>query len=121
GSESQRAAALALGASQVCVGRAADALTPKLEPQSHDAALDCVAGPLFPALVKSLRRRGGYCVVGAVGGSEVPLDVWDLLSGIALPGYSSEDLDGAGLREATAQILKLKLPPLPRTVVKLAD
>ncbi|MDB4946896.1 MAG: hypothetical protein JWP97_6430 [Labilithrix sp.] len=88
---------------------------------SVDAVLDVVAGPLFPSLVAALRKGGRYCIVGAVSGGDVQLDAWSLLEDIVLTGYSSEDLDGAGLREATRALLDIALPEVPRTVMRLAE
>ncbi len=89
--------------------------------QSVDAVLDVVAGPLFAALVGSLRQGGRYCLVGAMGGGDVQFDAWGLLAGITLTGYSTEDLDGEGLRAATRALLAAKLPAVPYTVMPLAD
>jgi NADPH:quinone reductase len=90
-------------------------------PKSVDAVLDVVAGPLFPALVGSLRHGGRYCLVGAMGGGDVQFDAWGLLGGVTLTGYSTEDLDGEGLRAATRALLALQLPPIAHTVLPLAD
>jgi len=38
-----------------------------------------------------------------------------------LTGYSTEDLDGRALRAATAELLALRLPPPPTTVLPLAE
>jgi NADPH:quinone reductase len=38
-----------------------------------------------------------------------------------LTGYSTEDLDGQALRAATAELLALRLPPPPTTVLPLAE
>jgi NADPH:quinone reductase len=83
--------------------------------------LDVVAGPMFPPLIASLRRGGRYCLVGAVAGGDVQFDAWALLSALTLTGYSTEDLDGAGLRAATGALLALKLPPAPYTALPLAE
>jgi NADPH2:quinone reductase len=44
-------------------------------------------------------------MVGAVGGGEVTFDAYHLLN-VTLTGYSSETLDGAGLRAAMAKICR---------------
>lgn len=110
------ALARAAGADVVALERGA----PPPPPQSVDAVLDVVAGPLFPALIGSLRRGGRYCLVGAMGGGDVQFDAWGLLGGLTLTGYSTEDLDGEGLRAATRALLASKLPPVPYTVLPLA-
>lgn len=117
-----------VGAVAVLLGSAAGADVVALDrgsspprPGSVDAVLDVVAGPLFPALIGALRHGGRYCVVGAMGGGEVQFDAWSLLNALTLTGYSTEDLDGEGLRAATRALLDLKLPPLHPTVLPLAD
>jgi NADPH2:quinone reductase len=91
------------------------------EPGSTDAVLDTVAGPLFRNLVQSLRRGGRYCLVGAVAGGDVEFDAWDLVGGLTLTGYSTEDLDSNGFRAATRALLEVGLPSVPRTVMKLDE
>jgi NADPH2:quinone reductase len=88
---------------------------------SADAVLDCVAGPLFATLVSALRPGGRYCVVGAVAGGDVGFDVWSLLDGRALTGYSTESLDGDALRAATRELLALPLPPATPALLPLAE
>lgn len=117
-----------VGALAVLIGRAAgatvvplDRASPAPPPKSADAVFDVVAGDLFPALVASLRHGGRYCVVGAMGGGDVKLDVWSLLDALILTGYSTEDLDGGELRSATHGLLELALPRLEATVLPLED
>jgi NADPH2:quinone reductase len=117
-----------VGSVAVMLGRAAGAEVVEVErgsappaPKSADAVLDVVAGPLFPALIASLRRGGRYCIVGALTGGDVKLDVWSLLGDLTLTGYSTENLDGEGLRAATRALLALELPPVQHTVVPLLD
>jgi NADPH:quinone reductase len=107
--------ARAAGANVVALERGA----PAPEPESADAILDVVAGAIFPSLIASLRRGGRYCLVGAVGGGEVQFDAWSLLGSITLTGYSTEDLDGDGLREATRALLEMKLPRVEHLVLPL--
>jgi NADPH2:quinone reductase len=76
----------------------------ELPPGSVDAALDSVVGPLFEPLVAALADGGRYCMVGAMGGDHAAFSAWELLRGITLTGYSSETLDGAGLRAACADL-----------------
>jgi NADPH2:quinone reductase len=80
---------------------------------------DVVAGSLFPSLIASLRHGGRYCIVGAVAGGDVRLDAWSLIDALTLTGYSTEDLDGDGLRAATRALLDLELPPVERLVLPL--
>ena len=117
-----------VGSVAVMLGRAAganviamDRGSPLPPPSSSDAVLDVVAGPVFPALITSLRHGGRYCIVGAMGGGVVQLDAWNLLHALTLTGYSTEDLDGPGLRTATDAIRSLNLPPMHPTVLPLSD
>jgi NADPH:quinone reductase len=107
----------ALGATVVALERG----SPPPEPASADAALDSVAGSLFPTLVAALRAAGRYCIVGAVAGGDVAFDAWSLLDGRSLTGYSTESLDGAALRNVTRELLELRLPLPPPLVLPLAD
>ena|SRR5688500_6684142 len=88
---------------------------------SADAVLDGVGGVMFPRLVEALRPHGRYCMVGAAAGSSVAFDLWSLLDGRVLTGYSSEELDGSALRTATRELLAMRLPPPPTTVMALAE
>jgi NADPH2:quinone reductase len=106
-----------LGANVLALVRGA----PDPVPGSVDAVLDGVAGPLFPRLIAALRPHGRYCIYGAAAGGDVRFDAWGLLDGRVLTGYSSEDLDGETLRSATRELLALRLPVPPTTVVPLAD
>src|SRR2546423_5165778 len=107
----------ALGATVVALERS----SPAPPPGSADAVLDGVAGPLFPTLVAALRAGGRYCVIGAAAGGDVAFDVWSLLDGRSLTGYSTEELDGAALAAATRALLDLRLPSPPTTVLPLAE
>jgi NADPH2:quinone reductase len=107
--------ARAAGANVLTLDRGA----PTPAPRSVDGVLDVVAGPRFPSLVGALRHRGIYCLVGAVGGGEVTFDAWSLLDAITLTGYSTEDLDGPGLRAATRAVLALALPPIAHLALPL--
>jgi NADPH:quinone reductase len=109
--------ARAAGAHVVEYGRGSQALTPG----TADAVLDVVAGPLFSELVAALRHGGRYCLVGAVAGGEVCFDAWSLIGAITLTGYSSEDLDGQGLRAATHALLGAQLPDVDYTAIPLAQ
>jgi NADPH2:quinone reductase len=80
-----------------------------------------VAGPQFRTLIAALRRGGRYCIVGAAAGGEVQFDAWHLLHALTLTGYSTEDLDGEGLRKATRALLDLQLPPVEHKVLPLAE
>jgi NADPH2:quinone reductase len=105
------------GAEVIPLGR--DASPPA--PSSVDAVLDVVAGPVFPSLVQALRPGGRYCIVGAIAGGDVQFDAWSLLEGLTLTGYSTESLDGEGLRAATGALLSHALPDVERTVVPLEE
>jgi NADPH2:quinone reductase len=107
----------AIGANVVALKRD----SPAPPPASVDAVLDGVAGSLFPTLVAALRPHGRYCMIGAAAGGEVTFDLWTLLDGRSLTGYSSEDLDGDALRAATRELLALSLPQPPTTVVPLVE
>ena len=48
-------------------------------------------------------------------------DAWSLLEALTLTGYSTENLDGDGLRAATHALLEVNLPPVAHTVLPLAD
>jgi len=116
-----------VGAAAVSLGRAAGATVVALErgaappPQSADAILDVVAGPLFPSLIGALRHGGRYCLVGAIAGGDVQFDAWSLLHSITLTGYSTEDIDGEELRSATRALLQLGIPPVPYEVLPLHE
>lgn len=117
-----------VGAAAVLLGRAAGANVVALErgapppaPGSADAVLDVVAGPLFPSLVGALRHGGRYCLIGAIAGGDVRFDAWNLLESLTLTGYSTEDLNGDGLRTATRTLLDLELPAVPHVVLPFAE
>ncbi|MEO7735668.1 MAG: zinc-binding alcohol dehydrogenase family protein [Kofleriaceae bacterium] len=88
---------------------------------SVDAVLDGVGGARFASLVAALRPHGRYCMYGAAASADVALDLWSLLDGRVLTGYSSEELDGDALRAATLALVAMRLPPPPTTVLPLAD
>lgn len=95
---------LGLGADRVVVsGRGEPA---PIEAGSVDGVLDTVGAALFQLTVPALRPGGTLSLVGAVGGSDVRLDLWELLRPITLTGYSSENLDGASLRRAVSALTK---------------
>lgn len=91
-----------LGADEILVSTSVAPL--ELEAESVDGILDTVGAALFESAVKALRPGGVLSLVGAVGGSDVRLDLWELIRPITLTGYSSETLDGATLRHAIAAI-----------------
>jgi NADPH2:quinone reductase len=62
-----------------------------------------------------------YCMVGAAAGADVALDLWSLLDGRVLTGYSTEELDGDALRVATRALLAMELTSPPTTVLPLAE
>lgn len=69
-----------------------------------DGILDTVGAPLFAQCLGALNPGGTLSLVGAVGGSDVRFDLWDLIRPVTLTGYSSESLDGAALRRAVAAL-----------------
>ena len=113
-----------LGAESV-IATAETSISDALPRHSIDGVLDTVAGPLFGPLVKSLTLGGRLSLVGAVAGSDVSFDAYDLPSGISLTGYSSEDLDGHALQEAVTSIAALvkdgRLEPPHRTRIPLSE
>ena len=88
---------------------------------SADAILDVVGGAMFPHLVAALRPHAGYCMVGAAASADVTFDLWSLLDGRSLTGYSTEDLDGHALGVTTRELLEMKLPSPALTVIPLTD
>jgi NADPH2:quinone reductase len=95
-----------LGADEVVVSREAKHM-PLLQPGSVDGALDAVGGELFAPLVAALRPGGTLSLVGAVGGSDVRFDAFELIRPVMLTGYSSETLNGRSLRNAIAALADL--------------
>jgi NADPH:quinone reductase len=77
---------------------------PKLAPESVDAVLDSVGGQLFGPCVSALREQGSLVLVGAVAGADVCFDAWQLIRPVSLTGYSTEELDGPGLRAAVESL-----------------
>jgi NADPH2:quinone reductase len=65
--------------------------------------LDTVAGKSFRTYVTALRPGGVLSLVGAVGGSDVSFDAYQLLH-VTLTGYASDMVDGAVLRRAVRSI-----------------
>jgi NADPH2:quinone reductase len=112
-----------LGADQVVVAQTTEELAAQLPPRTVDAVFETVGGPLFPVVAKALRPGGRLSLIGAVAGGDVRFDAWDLTLGITLTGYTTEHLDGAALRSATAELVEalrsgtLALPA--RTVLPL--
>jgi NADPH2:quinone reductase len=89
-----------------------------------DGILDGVAGASFGACVAALRPGATLCLVGSVAGHQVAFDT-DHLYNVTLTGYSTESLDGPGLRRAMAAISgylrRGALVPPARTVFPLAE
>ena len=88
-----------LGADEVIVSRDAKH-APILDAESVDGILDAVGGELFAPLIAALRPGGTLSLVGAVGGSDVRFDAFELIRPVTLTGYSSETLNGQTLRAA---------------------
>jgi len=95
-----------LGADEAIVSREAKH-APLLEPGSADGVLDAVGGELFAPCVTALRPGGTLSLVGAVGGSDVRFDAFELIRPVTLTGYSSETLNGESLRNAVAALADL--------------
>ncbi|MDB5660348.1 MAG: NADPH2:quinone reductase [Cypionkella sp.] len=97
----------------------------ELKLASADGALDTVGAALFENALKALKPGGVLSLVGAVSGSEVRFDLWDLIRPITLTGYSSEKLDGAALRNAVAALSEWvqngSIPALKYMTVPLAE
>jgi NADPH:quinone reductase len=113
-----------LGAEEVVVASKAG-FAPPIASESVDGILDTVGGDLFGPCVAALRPGGMLSLVGAVGGSDVCFDAYELLRPVMLTGYSTETLDGAGLREAIESLMRWLIdgrlrPPAYRTI-PLAD
>jgi NADPH2:quinone reductase len=112
-----------LGADEVFVS-ARDAPS-KFEAASVDGILDTVGAPLFESSLTALKPGGVLSLVGAVGGSDVRFDLWDLIRPVTLTGYSSESLDGPTLRRAVAALIgwieKGSLPTPRFMTVPLAE
>jgi NADPH:quinone reductase len=98
----------ALGADEVVIS-SKDDLTSLLKSESVDGVLDAVGGDLFGPCVAALRSGGTLSLVGAVGGSEVRFDAFELTRPVTLTGYSSENLDGEALGDAVAALGELLL------------
>jgi NADPH2:quinone reductase len=71
--------------------------------ETIDGVLDTVAGKSFGTYVTALRPGGVLSLVGAVGGTDVSFDTYQLLQ-VTLTGYASDTLDGAALRRAIRSI-----------------
>jgi NADPH2:quinone reductase len=69
-----------------------------------DAAFDLVGQATFPATLRAMAPGGRYVFVGATSGAALALDAWELMSPIALTGYSSERLTRDELRESMAAL-----------------
>jgi len=92
-----------LGAQQTEVAPKDSALS--LKAGIADGVLDVVGGNLFGSCVNALRDGGVLSLVGAMADGEVAFDAWNLIRPVTLTGYSSETLDGAGLRQAVAMLV----------------
>jgi NADPH2:quinone reductase len=90
-----------------------------------DGVFDTVGASLFEQTIPALRPNGILSLVGAVGGSDVRFDLWNLIRPITLTGYSTETLNGTALRGAIRAIAGLlrrdALPSPVWTTMPLQD
>jgi NADPH:quinone reductase len=119
----QEAAVRALGAATVVISEK-DHL-PALAAASFDGVIDAVGGRAFAPCVEALRPGGVLSLVGAVAGSEVAFDAWQLIRPVTLTGYSSENLNGSALREGITALagwlVSGKIRPPRRTILPLNE
>jgi NADPH:quinone reductase len=94
----------ALGADEILVSSRNDRLASSLRAESVDGVLDAVGGNLFGTCVAALRSGGTLSLIGAVGGSQVGFDAYELTRPVTLTGYSSENLNGGTLGRAMAAL-----------------
>jgi NADPH:quinone reductase len=90
-----------------------------------DGVLEMVGGGTFREAVSALKPRGRLCSVGAISGGEAQLSVWDLLHGLVLTGWSSEDLTSTDLQKAVDELVSLLeagfLKPPPTRTYRLKE
>ncbi len=91
-----------LGADEIVISSKGTLSSP-LASESVDGVLDMVGGDLFGPCVGALRSGGTLSLVGAVGGSVVRFDAYELTR-VTLTGYASDRLDGPGLRQAVGAL-----------------
>ena len=92
-----------LGADEVIVFNRHE-ISAALGAERVHGVLDAVAGDLFAPCVAALVPGGTLSLVGAVGGSHVGFDVFELTRRVMLTGYSSEMLNGGDLRAAIGRL-----------------
>lgn len=100
--EEQVAYVRELGADEVSISGRGAAVD--LAVQSVDGVLDTVGATVFQSALMALKPGGTLSLVGAVGGSDVRFDLWELIRPVTLTGYSTEHLKGADLRQAVAAL-----------------
>lgn len=100
--EEQVAYVRELGADEVSISGRGAAVD--LAVQSVDGVLDTVGATVFQSVLTALKPGGTLSLVGAVGGSDVRLDLWELIRPVTLTGYSTEHLKGVDLRQAVAAL-----------------
>lgn len=91
-----------LGADEVIVF-SKDGIGAALGTERAHGVLDAVAGDLFAPCLAALVTGGTLSLVGAVGGSRVTIDAFELTR-VTLTGYSSEMLNGGDLRVAVSRL-----------------
>jgi NADPH2:quinone reductase len=94
-----------IGADQI-INTAEDSISEHIENGKIDAVLDTVGKKTFADCVRTLKKGGRLCSIGASSGAQIDLLAWELMREIILTGYSSEDLSGDKLRADLGQLLE---------------
>lgn len=94
-----------LGADRV-INTCEEPISSQVQNGKIDGVLDTVGKKTFQDCVRSLKKGGRLCSVGASSGADITLLAWELMREIVLTGYSSEDLSGDKLRADLGQLLE---------------
>jgi NADPH2:quinone reductase len=90
-----------------------------------DTILDTVGAKIFSSCLAALKPGGVFSLVGAVSGSDVKLDLWELIRPVTLTGYSTENLTGADLQRVVdalaGWVSSGQLTMLPWTQIPLSE
>jgi NADPH2:quinone reductase len=81
-------------------------ISEQIESGKVDGVLDTVGKKTFADCVRTLKKGGKLCSVGASSGANIELLAWELMREVILTGYSSEDLSGDKLRADLGQLLE---------------